>query len=620
MYGYWGKVLRVNLTNGEVKADSLPEDLYKKYIGGEGLAIKILYDEIPKDADPLGPENVLVFAAGPLQGGSKFLGSGRFAVAAKSPLTNIFGSGLGGGYIAEELKKTGYDALIITGKSPKPVYLWIHDGKAELKDADCLWGKKDAYETEDAIIEDLSDKKVRVAAIGIAGENLVRYSSITCNHGHGIVGRTGMGTVMGSKNLKALAFRGTKEVTIANEEKLKELKKELAKVIKEASFTSDNREFGQASAVVPREKNGLLPIKNFQSDHWVEGAKKIGAGDGQDFNPILKPKPSACSNCVMGCHRRVKISSGKYTMDGYGPEYETLAMIGSNCLIDDLLIINKANDLCNRYSIDTIDFDGTCAFAMEAYEHGKITKEDLGGIDLTWGNGDAMLELLEKIAKREGKVPTLLGEGLRIAGKELSCPDMAMHVNGAAIVAHDPRAFLSMAVSQTISMKGAAHTHGFSESIELGVTFPEAGEKLSNPLDPHAKELKGLAAAKYQDRMAVCNSLSLCFFYEFSGVNFTYFTKMLNVVTGWNLTPQDLLKIGERIVCLENMFNIKHGLVPMKDYWLPKRMFTPHKEGGAAGVKVPLREMLNEYFAVKGWENGVPTRNKLEELEIEDCL
>ena len=616
MYGYWGKILRVDLTTGEIKTQHLSEDIYKYYIGGEGLAIKILYDEIPKGADPLGPENVLVFAVGPLQGGSRFLGSGRFAVAAKSPLTNIFGSGLGGGYIAEELKRSGFDAIAITGKSPNPVYLWVNNGVAELKDATHLWGETDAFETEDAIINELGDDKVKVAAIGIAGERLVRYSCITCNYGHGIVGRTGMGTVMGSKGLKAIAFRGTQNVDVADEKKVQELRRELAGIIREAPFTSSNKELGQASAVVPREENGLLPIKNFLEDRWIEGARKIGAGEGQDFNPVLKPRPSACSNCVMGCHRRVTIEEGKYAMDGYGPEYETLAMIGSNCLIDNLLALNKANDLCNRYTIDTIDFGGICAFAMEAYEHGIITKEDLGGIELTWGNADAMLELLEKIAKREGRIPTLLGEGLRIASEELSCPEMAMHVNGAALAAHDPRAFLSMAVSQSISMKGGSHTHGFSEAIELGVTFPEAGEDLSKPLDPHSKELKGLAAAKYQDRMAVANSLALCFFYEFSGVDFTYFTKMLNVVTGWDLTPQDLLKIGERIVCLENMFNIKHGLDPLKDYRLPERMFVPRKEGGAAGVEIPFQEMLDEYFSVKQWKDGIPTKEKLEELGL----
>lgn len=616
MYGYWGKILRVDLTTGEIKTQHLSEDIYKYYIGGEGLAIKILYDEIPKGADPLGPENVLVFAVGPLQGGSRFLGSGRFAVAAKSPLTNIFGSGLGGGYIAEELKRSGFDAIAITGKSPNPVYLWVNNGVAELKDATHLWGETDAFETEDAIINELGDDKVKVAAIGIAGERLVRYSCITCNYGHGIVGRTGMGTVMGSKGLKAIAFRGTQNVDVADEKKVQELRRELAGIIREAPFTSSNKELGQASAVVPREENGLLPIKNFLEDRWIEGARKIGAGEGQDFNPVLKPRPSACSNCVMGCHRRVTIEEGKYAMDGYGPEYETLAMIGSNCLIDNLLALNKANDLCNRYTIDTIDFGGICAFAMEAYEHGIITKEDLGGIELTWGNADAMLELLGKIAKREGRIPTLLGEGLRIASEELSCPEMAMHVNGAALAAHDPRAFLSMAVSQSISMKGGSHTHGFSEAIELGVTFPEAGEDLSKPLDPHSKELKGLAAAKYQDRMAVANSLALCFFYEFSGVDFTYFTKMLNVVTGWDLTPQDLLKIGERIVCLENMFNIKHGLDPLKDYRLPERMFVPRKEGGAAGVEIPFQEMLDEYFSVKQWKDGIPTKEKLEELGL----
>jgi len=468
-----------------------------------------------------------------------------------------------------------------------------------------MWGKLDAYETEDAIKEKEGDPKIRVAPIGPAAENLVRYAGLICNYGHGCAGRTGMGAVMGSKNLKAIAFRGTKKVPIAKPDELMKLKKEAMEDAKKADFTKANREEGQAMAVIPREENGLLPIKNFNEDRWIEGAKKIGSAGGE-FNKVLKPKPDACSNCIMGCHRRVTIKEGpeKYYMDSYGPEYETLAMIGSNCLIDDLLAINKANELCNRYSVDTIEFGAICAFAMEAYEKGYIKKEDLG-YELKWGDSDAMLRLLEDIVFRRGKIPKLLGEGLRPAGEQLGCPDIALHVNGAAVPAHDPRAFMSMAVETATAMKGATHLHGFPEAIELGVPFPEAGPELSEPMEPHATEKKGLAAAKYQDRMAVANSLVFCFFYEFSGYNFTRITNLTNAITGWDMTPQELLKAGERIVALMNMFNIKHGLVPERDYWLPERFFKPRKEGGAAGVVPPLKEMREEYFKVKDWPNGI---------------
>ncbi|MHA1754699.1 MAG: aldehyde ferredoxin oxidoreductase family protein, partial [Candidatus Odinarchaeia archaeon] len=453
-----------------------------------------------------------------------------------------------------------------------------------------------------------------------AAENLVRYAGVICNYGHGCAGRTGMGAVMGSKNLKALAFRGTKRVSIAKPDLLLQLKKEAMEDAKKADFTKANREEGQAMAVIPREENGLLPIKNFLEDRWPEGAKKIGSAGGE-FNKVLKPKPDACSNCIMGCHRRVTVKEGaeKYHMDSYGPEYETLAMIGADILIDDLLAINKANELCNRYSLDTIEFGGVCAFAMEAYEKGYIKKEDLG-YELNWGDADAMFRLLDDVTFRRGEIPRLLGEGVRPAGEKLGCPDLAIHVNGAVVPAHDPRAFFSMAVETATSMKGASHLHGFPEAIELGVPFPEAGPELSQPMDRFDVKNKGLAAAKFQDRMAVANSLVFCFFYEFSGYNFTRITNLLNAVTGWELTPQELLKIGERIVCLQNMFNIKHGVVPERDYWLPKRILTPHKEGGAAGKVPPLKEMREEYFKVKDWPNGVPSEAKLKELGLEFCI
>ena len=307
MSGYWGKIIEVDLTQGVSKTIPFPEALRRDFIGGTGLAATILYEQIPAGADPLGPDNVLVFATGPFQGGSRILGSGRFTICAKSPLTGMFGESTGGGYNAEEFKKTGFDALVVKGKAAKPVYLFIHDGHVEIRDASHLWGKTDAYETEDAITAELNDPKIRVAPIGAGGENLVRYAGVICNHGHGCAGRTGMGAVMGSKNLKAVAFRGSQNVPIARPDVLSELKREYAERAKNADFAKANRELGQAMAVAPREENGLLPMKNFLQDRWQEGARKLGAGEGQDFNPVLKPRPDACSNCIMGCHRRVTV-------------------------------------------------------------------------------------------------------------------------------------------------------------------------------------------------------------------------------------------------------------------------------------------------------------------------
>ncbi len=619
MNGYWGKMLEVDLSQAASRTIQLPDALLRDFVGGTGLAATILYEQIAAGADPLGPDNILVFATGPFQGGSRILGSGRFTICAKSPLTGLFGESTGGGYNGEELKKTGFDALVVKGKADKPVYLFLHDGEVEFHDAAHLWGKTDAYETEDAVKAELNDPLVRVAPIGPAGENLVRFAGVICNYGHGCAGRTGMGAVMGAKNLKAVAFRGTMKVPIASPDALVRLKKEYAARVRASDFAKANRELGQAMGVVPKEENGLLPMKNFRQDRWREGARKIGAGEGQDFNLVLKPKPHACSNCTMGCHRRVVVNDNPYAMDSYGPEYETLGMMGSNCLIDNLLAINKANELCNRYSLDTIDFGGICAFAMEAYERGVINREDLGGIELAWGDGDAMLALLEKVARREGSIPYLLGEGLRSAAVSLGIPDAAMHVNNAAIPAHDPRAFLSMAVATATSMKGASHLHGFPEAIELGVTFPEAGRaELADPLPPHSAEHKGLAQVKYQDRMAVLNSVVVCFLYEFAGLDFTMLTGLVNAVTGWDLEPIELVQTGERIVNLMQLFNLKHGLVPRRDYVLPKRFFRPHQEGLAAGVALPFQEMVDEYYRERGWPDGIPAKAKLAELRLDN--
>lgn len=620
MSGYWGKILEVNLTTKEIVTKELPKEWQKAYLGGTGIAAKIMYDEIPAGADPLGPDNVFVFSVGPFQGGSKILGSGRFSVCAKSPLTGIFGESLAGGYNAEEFKKAGYDVLVVKGASDTPVYLWIDDDNVELRDASHLWGKTDAYETEDAIKAELGDNKIKIAPIGPAAEKLVRYAGLICNYGHGCAGRTGMGAVMGSKKLKAIAFRGSKSVSQFDTEELKRLKLEYSSVAKDADFTKANRELGQAMAVSPREENSLLPMKNFLQSSWKEGARKLNAGGDGEFNEVLQPKPDACSSCIMACHRRVTVKEGKYKMDSYGPEYETLGMIGSNCLIDNLLAVNKANELCNRYSLDTIEFGAVCAFAMEAYENGQIAKDDLGGIELEWGNADAMLALLEKIANRDGDVAWLLGEGLRPAGKKLGVEE-TMEVNGAAVPAHDPRAFLSMAVATATSMKGASHLHGFPEAIEVGVTFPEAErEELNQPLDPHSPTHKGLAAVKFQDRMACANSIVYCFFYEFSGLDFTRLTQLYNALTGHDLSSAELLQAGERIINLMQMFNLKHGMEPQKAFNLPKRLLTPHTEGGAANVPMPFEEMLGDYFAERNWPNGVPSAEKLTSLELDFCL
>lgn len=615
--GYNGKILRVDLTKGKAKEVKINEKLCRKFLGGVGFASKIIFDEVGYWVEPLSPENRLVIAVGPFQG-TGILGSGRWVFCSKSPLTSIWADSTAGGYCGREFKRAGFDAMVIQGRAPKPIYLWIHDGEVEFKDATHLWGL-DGFETEDFIKGELEDPKVRVAPIGQAGENLVKVAAIIAEKGHGCAGRCGMGAIMGSKNLKAITLRGTSGVPIAEPDKLKEIKDRLLTLIKEAGFTKTNREHGQPVVVVPREQNALLPMKNWAQDRWPEGAKKIGA---PRYTKALQAKPSPCADCIMGCHRHIKVMEDmvgypeNYTFEGYGPEYETLAMLGSNLLIDDLKAIVRANELCNRYGMDTISVGGLLGFAFECFEHGLITTEDTGGIELKWGNAEAMIAMVEKIGKRED-FGSVLAEGIRAAAEKIGngASKYAFHVKGLDIAGHDPRAFFGEAVETVTSTRGACHIRGFPEAAALGVLLPEVG--IDEVVNRFEWKNKGYIAAKYQDYMQIHNSLVWCFSYISSGVTLTDQIELLSAITGWNnLTPAKVMTIGERITNLQRAFNVRMG-IRKEDDVLPQRFFTPHKEGGAANKIPPMALMMSEYYKTRGWRNGIPTKDKLIELGLE---
>jgi len=604
--GYWGKYLKIDLTTQETSIENFDEEFARKYLGGVGFATKIISDKVTKETDPLGPDNVLVFATGPYQA-TNIASAGRCSAAAKSPLTGYWGESSCGGHLGTELKRAGFDAIVITGKSEKPVYLWLNDGKNEIRDATKFWGM-DTAETTDAIKEDVGDSRATVSSIGQAGENLVRYACIL-NDKHAAFGRCGLGAVMGSKNLKALAVRGTLKPPIAEQEKLKEIYKDVLQRIMDAPFTEVNSEHGQAASVVPREENGLLPMKNWSQDKWAEGAEKIGT---PRFTEELKPKRWPCAYCVMGCHR--KITNPKYKSETAGPEYETLGMIGSNLLVDDLSTIVEANDLCNRYGMDTIEVGGVLGWAFECYDNGLITQQDTDGIELTWGNAEALVKMVEKIAKRED-IGDLLAEGLTPCTQKIPESKLyAIEVMGQAVAAHDPRAFFGEVVTTIASTRGSCHIHGFAEAVELGAVIPELG--ITEEIDRFESKKKGYVGAIYQDVQQVWNSLTWCFFYFFSDVPLTDEVNILNAITGWDITPEELQKIGERIVCMQHCFNLDMGLVPEQDNVMPERMTIPHKEGGAAGKVPPWKEILKEYWDTKDWPNGIPTQNKLVELGI----
>jgi len=607
--GYWGKILWVDLTAGKTKVETFNEGFAKKYLGGVGFAVKLVSDVVTRYVNPLGPRNVLVVGIGPFQA-AEIASAGRWIMAARSPLTGYWGESNAGGHGGPELKRAGFDSIAIIGRAKKPVYLWVHDGEAEIRDASHLWGQG-ILKTTDMIREELGDKKVSVAAIGPAGENLVRYACVI-NDKHGVFGRTGMGAVMGSKNLKAVAIRGTMKPPIARPDELDKVYKEVMEKIKAAPFTETNRQHGMAAAVVPREENGLLPMKNWAQDRWKEGAAKIGT---PRYTEELKVEPWPCAYCVMGCHRRV--TNPNYRTETAGPEYETLAMIGSNLLIDDLKAIVEANYLCNDLGIDTIELGGVLGWAFECYEKGILTKEDTDGVELKWGSGEALIEMTKKVAARDG-FGNLLAEGLRACVEKVGpeSKPYAVEVMGQAVAAHDPRAFFAETITTIASTRGSCHIHGFAEAAELGVLLPELG--ITEAPDRFEWENKGFIGAVYQDIQQVWNSYIWCFFYFFSNVTLTDQVNLLNAITGFDLTPKDVWKIGERIVCAQHCFNLRMGLVPEKENVMPERMTMPHREGGAAGKVPPWEKILRDYWKAKDWINGIPTRRKLIELGLDE--
>lgn len=611
MKGYAGKILRVELSRERVETQALDEDLAKKFIGGSGLAAKILYDETGADTDPLGPENLLIFMTGPFAA-TPVITSGRHAVVTKSPLTGIFAESDSGGTWGAVLKKAGFDGIVVKGKAKKPVYLWVVEGRAEIRDASHLWGQ-DTYEVEGAIREE-TRKDAVVASIGPAGEKLVRFASIlTDGKDARAAGRAGVGAVMGSKNLKAIAVHGTQAVEMADAEALRASLKDLSPMV--AKNTEGMRKFGTAGGLAAFENLGSLPLQNWKfQGRWQQGAEKIA---GPAMAAKILTGNYYCDRCVIGCGRRVKIDKGPYAgVEGAGPEYETMAFLGSLCLVDDLEAIAKGNELCNRYGMDTISTGAAIAFAMEAYEKGLIGKQETGEIELLWGRGDVMVKMVEKIGKREG-LGNLLGEGVRRAAETLgrNSVEFSLHVKGLEIPGHDPRAYNGGALSYATSNRGACHLAGFTHVFERILTMPEIG--VETPLPRTEVKGKGELAAKTQNVMCLFDALKLCKFTLFGGLKLTPIVDWYTYVTGVSMDVAEFLQIGERIFNLKRLYNVRCG-VSRKDDTLPSRFLTLKRTGeGLTPNLPPLGEMLSDYYGYRGWsEEGIPLPEKLQELGL----
>jgi aldehyde:ferredoxin oxidoreductase len=609
--GYNGHILRVNLGNNSLTKEAIDGSFCRKYIGGAGFIAYYLWKELKPGIDALSPENILIFALGPISG-LTIPGAARNCIGAKSPLTGGIAKSEVGGFWMAELKRSGFDAIIVEGKANKPVFLWVHDGEAELRDASQLWGQP-VKETESAIRTELGNQHVQVASVGTAGEHLVRFACIMQGC-HDAAGRGGLGAVMGSKNLKAIAVRGHTLPPIVDIEKVKEVRRQL-------THPYPLSEYGTGGPyMIPNERLGDLPIRNFRDGAFPE-VNQIHGGVIKD---TIRIGMEGCFACPIRCKKVTKFDE-PYRVDPVygGPEYETLAALGSDCGISDLKAITKGNERCNAYSLDTISTGSTIAFAMECYQKGLITKKDTGGLELTWGNADVMLKLIELIARREG-FGDILAEGtVRMSQKiGLQSRDFALHVKGLEPGMHDPRIASGMAMGFMLSPTGADHCVAAPDGALSNEMPFKQYHALGWIKPPGMNELSPRKTAIFRQAQfwnIVCDSLVVC---QFPNISFDQTVELLKAVTGWDTGLGELMQIGERIVTLMRLFIIREG-VTRADDMLPDRFFQPTKGGGQDNLKInpaDYERIRDYYYRLMGWDaEGVPLPDKVQELAIEEA-
>ncbi|MFA7572969.1 MAG: aldehyde ferredoxin oxidoreductase family protein [Lutispora sp.] len=595
MNGYNGKILRVNLREKTVKVEDINTHDAERFIGGRGLGSKILLDEIDPKVDALSPDNKLIVITGPLTGAPVPTG-GRYMVVTKSPLSGTVASSNSGGYWGAEFKATGYDAIIIEDKSEKPVYINIEDDKVEIRDGEHLWGKLVSETTK--ALKAAHGEKAKVLTIGPAGEKLSNIAAII-NDEDRAAGRSGVGAVMGSKNLKAIVVKGSKKTNVYDEEKLKEVVSKLNKQIKEDGVTGTGLPaYGTAILVNIINENGVFPTHNFQTSQFDKAEEISGETLANDH--LIKR--TACYRCPIGCGRYVRI----HDSEGGGPEYETIWAFGSNCGISDIKAIIDANFWCNEYGLDTISTGATLAAAMELREKGYIKEEDLAGPDLKFGNTEAIIYWTQKMGSREG-FGHKLGMGSYRLCESYGAPELSMSVKKLEIPAYDPRAIQGQGVQYATSNRGGCHVRGYLISPEI----------LGSPvkLDRFALEGKAQWAKTFQDLTAAIDSLGLCLFSSFAFSADDY-AELYNAVTGSQHTGESLIGAGERIYNLERVFNLKAGIDGSYDT-LPKRLLEEEiAEGPSKGNVTKLSVLLPEYYELRGWVDGAPTEEKLESLGL----
>lgn len=612
-WGYADDLLFVNLSDRKIQKTQLNSDLIKLYSGGTSLAAKICTDIKGYNAkDAFDPSNPLMFIPG-LFAGTFIPGGTRVSVCSISPLTNLWSSSEAGGYWAAELKFSGYNGITITGRSEKPVYLWINNENIEIRPAEHLQGK-DTFDVHKLLLHE-THEEAKVASIGIAGENKINYASIMFDGEYArAAGRTGLGAVMGSKNLKAVVVRGTNGILAHDPSNLREWCLNINKILPEIFGTF--RIYGTTGAIELHEERAALPIKNFLSGRWKDGAMKLSGRNSRQLFPI---KNTSCFGCPVHCTQHGFVPSGSFsTAMARTPEYETLASFGAVCDNDNIYSVFKANELCNRHGLDTISTGVSIGFAIEAFERGLLTKNDTEGIVLSYRDPDLVIALINKIASKEG-FGNFLSLGVNKMAEKLGedAKTLAVHVKGLELPMHDPRAFWSMGLNYASGNRGACHLEGLTFMADTGVAPPEMGFDIK--LNPREVAGKASLTARMQDLLNFYSAAGMCKFYVRVGIGPRILKDVVKFLTGLAFNEEEILKIGERVFNLRRMINFKRGISSENDY-LPSRVLNENRNDEIKGIGVDnFTEILKEYYEVRGWDtNGYPVQQKLHELNLED--
>ena len=605
MDGYTGKILVVDLSAKEIHDEPLNEKYARQFVGGAGLACRYLYDMVDAATDPLCPSNPLVFMTGLLTGTSA-PSTGRWVVAARSPLTGIYGEANCGDFFGAELRFSGYDGLIVKGRSSSPAYIHVAGGQTEIRDAAHLWGQK-THTTVTALKDECADARTRMVCIGPAGEQLVPYAAIMSDNGRA-AGRAGMGALMGSKNLKAITLRGKGKWPLADAERFRALARQSSKSLRDGFISQIFHDFGTASWVDSGIAYGSMPNKYFTQGAFPEAT----AISGVTMAETVLTGMTGCFGCPISCRRIVHIKEGQYALpEGHGPEYETIASWGAMLLIDDLAAINYINHLCNAYGLDTISAGVSVSFAFYLYDLGVITAQDTGGLELRWGSADAAIALLHQIGNRQD-FGAVVAEGVQRMGKRYGRPNDAAHVRGLEIPMHDPRAFSAMGLAYATSPRGACHNRGDNFAVEMGMGNPDLG------LVPNDRFRDDTATSVVtsQNWRAFTDSLGLC---HFALAPLQEVLDITNAATGWSVDVDDIMRTGERIFQLQRAMGCRLG-VTAKDDRLPDILMRPLPDGGTEGHVPNMEKMLTEYYALRGWDpvTGKPSRQRLISLDLVD--